>query len=503
MDFKYKTKFNCEASLKWVDTSKKESLAAVGLESLQDLRSLAWADEDIAKNPDILVWVANFAVPNVANLNGHLIETETAIRIADSMKNKPLNCEHDRNYIIGCVTNVGFSSYNSNKLVQREELAGTNNPFNVAAAGIVWKIADRWMAEMLKESNQKGSYLHEKMSTSWEIGYNSYKILRGSRNISNGELIDDEKEIEKLSKYLMDNGGTGLDKDGQELYTVICGDDAVFLGLAVTSNPAAAVKGIGIVSPDEKEDDDDKTEKSNSEKAAVDQFSESFSAVNDKINELSQNFNNKISQTTKTIVKLRNTMKFKDKESLLDALEVSEASAVTPRMIREYMEESIQEAASKYQVLEQAKAAQETELKDTLAKAKASEDQIQALANEIQALKDEAEKTKKEQIFTDRMSALAEIYNLDNEKVRKKVAKEIRDLADTDYTAWLEDDASVLLTKKEVKAEPTEDEKEAAAAKALAESKASAGFIPNTSNTDENTKTAKAWKLGEDFEIKR
>ncbi len=497
VEFKYKTKFSCDASLACL-SGKKESLAAVGLDSLQDLRSLAWADEEIAKNPDLLVWVANFAVPNVANLNGHLIETETAIRIAASMKNKPLNCEHDRNYIIGCVTNVGFSSYNSNKLVPKEELEGTSNPFNIAAAGIVWKIADRWMADMIKESNLTGSYLHEKMSTSWEIGYNSYKILRGSRNIASGELIEDEKEIEKLSKYLMDNGGTGLDKNGQELYTVICGDDAVFLGLAVTSNPAAAVKGIGIVTPDEKAEDDEMEEIA---AASVEVEMKTQEASSPEI-EIIKNSNKNISQTTKTIVKLRNTMKFNDKESLLDALEVSEASAVTPRMIREYMEDSIQEAASKYQALETAKASQEQELKETLEKAKASESQIEALANEIKELKENAEKAKKEQIFSDRMSALAEVYNLDNEKVRKKVTKEIRDLSDADYNLWIEDDASVFLSKKEVKAEPTEQEKEAAAAKLLEEAKASVTHIPNTSNLDKQKQTAKTWNLGEHFDIK-
>ncbi len=502
MEFKYRTKFTCDASLACL-SGKKESLAAVGLDSLRDLRSLAWADEDIATNPDLLIWVANFAVPNVANLNGHLIETGTAIRIANSMKNKPLNCEHDRNYIIGCVTNVGFSSYNTNKLIPVEELSGTNSPFNIAAAGIVWKIADRSLAEMLKESNSAGSYLHEKMSTSWEIGYNSFKILRGSRNIANGELIEDEKEIESLAKYLMDNGGTGLDKNGQELYTVISGDDAIFLGLAVTSNPAAAVKGIGIVTPDVKEDEVEEKEEKASVENEFGTSADHLIAGLAAISKITEDSNKNISQITKSIVKLRNTMKFKDKESLLDALEVSEASAVTPRMIREYMEDSIQEAASKYQALETAKASQEQELQATLEKAKNSEAEIQALAAEIKELKDNAEKAKKEQIFTDRMSALAEVYNLENEKVRKKVAKEIRDLADADYALWLEDDASVILSKKEEpKVEPTEQEKEAAATKALEEAKASTTHIPNTSNLDEQTKVAKAWNLGEHFEIK-
>jgi hypothetical protein len=449
-------------------------------------------------------------VTSLVNANHDCMDNETAVKISKSFINKYINIEHDRRTVVGVITNAGFSTFKDNQIVEASALEGNNDPYNMSFCGVVWKAVDPYFADYISESSDPDSWEYKKVSASWEIGFNEWSIARGSRNLAKAEIINDPKEVEALSKYLVDEGGSGFDENNQEVYRIIKGGDVTAFGLGLTRNPAASVCGIQAIEK-KKEDDMMYANLTEDEKTKVETVA---SAISDRIKEnearkdlfnqkeaelLKKDENNQkiISQYQKNIVKARKNMKkFKDAEALIAALDVTEASVATPRAVQEFIEDTLVEAGKAYDQLKKDKevAAQEADsfkksLEDSVAK-------VTTLESQIKALQDEALANKKQAVFQDRMSAIAEKYNL-TPVVQKKVAKDIRDLSDEDYKVWLDEDAPVVLAscKKEVQASK-EEEAEAA----LKSAQANVTPLPNAGG--EEVKTKVAMKAGEHFDLK-
>lgn len=507
MNFKYKTKFDCLASLVKGNKSSDSKLSVAALDELNPLRVLAPSDEEIKSNPDLLYIVFNGAVTSLVNLNHDCLDNDTAVAISKAFINKYIDLEHTRTICVGSIVNSGFSTFKENQIVSPESVSGNYEPHNMSFCGVLWKTVDHSLSEIVEDSNEKDSWMYRKVSASWEIGFNEYKIVRGSRNLSQAEIITDPKEVDRLSKYLVCEGGSGFDDTNTEVYRLISGT-VVPLGMGLVRNPAAAVNGVSVIEA-ELEGQDDEEETTEEPETPEDTFanpnmkeSKCFDEDKQKIaeltktNEILANTIQKFSQKQKNIVKARNIMKFKDTESLLEALEVSEASAVTPQMIRQHFEATIDQAAKEYKALEQVKASKEQELNDALEAARNSAAELAALANEIKVLKDEAEASKKLSVFQDRMAELAEKYEF-NADVQKVIAKQIRDLDEDQYASWRKEDAKVILAAYEKKEEQKEEK---TPEEILHEAQASAKHVPNAGDGEQPKQNLKkSWKLGEDF----
>ena len=62
-------------------------------------------------------------------------------------------------------------------------------------AAVVYKTVDRNFADALMESNDPESNLFQRISASWEIGFNEYMVAVGSSDLSEAEIITDKKQM--------------------------------------------------------------------------------------------------------------------------------------------------------------------------------------------------------------------------------------------------------------------------------------------------------------------
>ncbi len=186
MNFKYKTTFSTKASL---IQKSNGFLTKASLPELKELRSLIPDQAQIDENPDLLYCSANLFVANQINLNGAGVSTETAIKLANQLKNKYLNIEHQKSYVVGFINSVGYTSFPDNKIITKEEVEKAEGFFNVAIGGTIWKVVDPFFASYLKEASNPDDYFARDISLSWEVGFNDYGIVIGSKNISKARVV--------------------------------------------------------------------------------------------------------------------------------------------------------------------------------------------------------------------------------------------------------------------------------------------------------------------------
>ena len=97
-EFKYKTIFSSEIK-PLVSEDKDKHLA---LASFLDVSKFV-PEIDSDKNIDLLPIAFNACVANRVNKNDDVVDTETAISMAEYFINKPTNIEHDRTRVLGTI----------------------------------------------------------------------------------------------------------------------------------------------------------------------------------------------------------------------------------------------------------------------------------------------------------------------------------------------------------------------------------------------------------------
>lgn len=467
MEYKYIAKFESKAFFSKKPAPESfESKASMGLD---ELRSLLPDSQEISSNPDLLYTCFNAAVANLVNLNGDGITTEGAKNLVASCKNKPTNIEHDRNSVIGVVTNYGFSSFGDNKILTIDEL--TDVPFNISLAAIVWKLCNRGFSEFIAESQDEDSFYYKAVSTSWEVGFNSYTLAVGSKDLRSAEIISDSEKIEEYSKYLLMEGGTGFLPDGREVYRII-GDDCRFLGCAFTTNPAAAVQGVLCTDYSEVEEEveeEDEEEEEEEEKPegmddeddgkCKDKMSKS-SIIEENEENLNKNLENLVINKKTRVIK---RMKYNTVDELVDNLQEAHASDV-----RDFIVSQVEKANQEYIKLQSEKANKEKELADAIASAESFKTDAAALKDEVAQLRASIKAQEDSIKFSERMDSLKEQYDLD-QAACKSIASRINGLSDEEFAQWLVEMKPFL---KEKTAENT----------SLASSKQVTPEIPNASS---------------------
>ena len=410
--------------LKSVITEEKNKFLAKA--SLEELRSFI-PDID-PRNIDLLPFSTDAYVANHVNLNGSVVDTKSAIETASLFRYKFVNIEHDRKIIVAVILNVGFSEFGSNKPLTEEEASKLNTPFNVTVGGVIWKKASGSLSDLIEESNDKTSPNYMKISSSYEMGYDDYAVAvlnKNDRSLANAKIITDPDEIAKIEDKLQVNGGDGKLDENTNLAILLKGD-IIPLGIAFTTSPAAAVKGVAVKLEDiEPQDEIDDIEENNI-----------------KIEEKEE----KISQSQKTDVRKNNVIMIKTIKDITDeTLKTVSASTVVDFIQEELTKSSEAWVKEKNEKDAALKASSEkiTNLEETH---KTILKELETVKNNLKALEDEKAALAKMEKFNQRMAAFDEKYEL-TDADRKVIASQIKDASDEAFTAF-EKTMEVLLASK-------------------------------------------------------
>jgi len=429
MSFKYITTFS--SVLKPLVSEEKDKYLA--LASLAEVGSFI-PNVDTEKNVDLLPVAFNAAVVNRVNRNGDVIDSLTALASYKDFINKPINFEHNRERIVGVILTAGFSEFGSDAPLTEDQVKDLKGPYNITLGGVIWKIANPNLATMIEDSSDSTSTNYQRISASWELGFNEYNliVIEGeSKNIEDGSEISDASEIETLKANLRTFGGSGKIDKSKSLYRKVIGN-VVPLGIGLTETPAADVKGVATIKIEEKQQPEE----------------ENISKIeNLDVNTLIDNKAMKIT-----------SLKDINDENLKQA---------TASQISDLIEQELKTASEKFAVEKASVESQLKSTKESLDTLVANQDTLQ---KEISALKEalstaEAEKQKilASEKFNERMSAFDAEYDLDAE-TRQILATEIAEMEDSAFAAFKDKMAVFMKSKKKgQKNDKKEDDKESKA----------------------------------------
>ena len=493
MEFKYNISFS-DIRLKPIVSKEKDKY--LSLASINELKKFV-PNIDTEKNIDLLPIAFDACVVNRVNKNGDVIDATIAKQILNNFVNKPINVEHDRSRVVGVILTANFSKFGSNEDLPAEEIDKIKEPFNITLGGLVWKIVDQNLADIIEESNDPTSENYMNISASWELGFNDYNIAileHGEKNLENAKIISDANLIEKYSHNLRSNGGSGkLDK--ANIYRQVTGD-VIPLGIGLTTNPAADVKGVITAN----------VIQDNVEAPIIEDYENNIK------NNISQN--EKINVNEEGVLK-RIFMKIENINQITDEL----LKQVTASSVTEFIAEEIRKANETF-------VAEKAEKDGAL---KAAQEKYETLSTETVKVKEELDKVKaalskleedklakeKEETFNVRMAALDEEYDL-SEEDRQVLAVDIKDFNEDAFASYMKKMSILMkekkkknkLAKEEVKSSEVKNEVSASATEVVEEvietSKLEKASIPNSSTPNEATmkeKYSKAFGL-EGFEIK-
>ena len=243
MDYKYTTTFDCPLLACEISESSLISKA-----SLENLEPLVPKDINYESNKDLLGVAFNAAVVNKFNKNGDGMDTSTAVKYTKNFIHKPTNIEHDKQKVVGHIVSAGYSDFTSSRLLGEEEVKTIQEPFNIALGAVLYKTVNPNFTNLVEKSLDPEDKAYQKVSASWEVGFNDFVLAVGSDILSDAKIVSDPEEIMELQGNLRSYGGSGKTDDGEDIYRLIMGD-IYPLGIAYTMNPAADVKGLYGESP--------------------------------------------------------------------------------------------------------------------------------------------------------------------------------------------------------------------------------------------------------------
>ena len=170
-EFKYTTSFS--SVIKPLVAEEKDKYLAMA--SYVDIGDFV-PDVDTKKNVDLLPIAFNAFVANRVNKNGDVIDTETAIASYKNFINKPINIEHNRDRVIGTILTAGFSEFGTDKPLTEEQVKDLKGPFNVTLGGVIWKVVNSNIANLIESSTDPDNDNYQRISASWELGFSEYNL---------------------------------------------------------------------------------------------------------------------------------------------------------------------------------------------------------------------------------------------------------------------------------------------------------------------------------------
>jgi len=420
------------------------NIAKAGIDSLKPFLD---PSVDLEKNYDLIGVAFNAFVVNRANKNGQVISTDVALSSVENFKFKPMNIEHKRKNVAGLITNYGFSEYGTDKPLTFDEVKNKKDPFNVVLSGFVWRIVNDEFAAKLEDSSDPSSQSYLSISTSWEMGFRDFNIVKGSQNLSDAIVFSDSEQIDQLRDKLAHFGGKGLDEDGQPLYINLIGE-VLPLGIGFTTNPAADVKGVKVFGSDDLEtklsDEDDAKHNADSASAVTEvstcssQLTENHVETN--INIISNKFEEQ-QLVASDEFEIKENKKEKNKMLIKSINDLNDDSLkqVCATDIRSLFEEEIKKASEKFSEEQAVKDGVIAEAEKTKAELETQLEQLREVGEQLKAelekIKNEAEARELQEAFQNRMATLDEEFSLDDED-RQAIGEQIKNLDQDSFEKW-------------------------------------------------------------------
>ena len=379
--------------------------------SIDSLKEIIPAGIDLSKNVDLLAVAFNAAVVNKFNRNGDGISSESAVEIIDQFKHKPANIEHQKQKIVGHIISSSFSDFNTNEIISKEEAINLNKPYNIALSSVIYKTVNPEFSKLIINSVEEDSDLYHKVSASWEIGFNSFKLAVGSEDLSQARIIEDEDEIESMKHFLKAFGGEGVTEEGDPINRLIVGE-IYPLGIGFTANPAADVKGLTMQTEQESIEKNQKIKKNISQIKKNDVIIKKHTLTMDN-NEI---LNNLVSALEEKV----SNKKFSQ-----------EAVATVSKIINDAILERNDSFIKEKEQLENEKAELSKAAEESAEELKKLRDELNQAADRVTELEQDRKQQEAIARFDSRMSVVEEIYELDDES-RKVVAHELKDVEHTE-----------------------------------------------------------------------
>ena len=414
---KYTTIFSSKIK-SLVSEDKDKYLAMASLIDIGDFIP----EVDTAKDIDLLPIAFNACVVNRVNKNGDVINTSTSVEMYKNFINKPINIEHNRDKVVGVILTAGFSEFGTDKILAKEEVEKSEGPFNITLGGVIWKVVNSELVEIIENAGDPTSEDYMKVSASWELGFSDYNliVLEGDeKNTEKAKIITEADEISKLKPSLKGFGGSGKLEDGRGIYRQVT-KDVVPLGIGLTEKPAADVKGIAVSSPVlteevEKEKENNVIKTQNTE--------ENSSQLEEK---------NVTNNKELIIMHKINSIKDITDESLT-------AGELKASVISDFIENELQEASQKFagekQDIEEKLKTAEEEQKTLAEEGSKTKEEFELIKKELEDIKADQKAKAAEDKFNQRMASFDETYELDDAH-RGIIAGDIKDMNDEDFEAY-------------------------------------------------------------------
>ena len=436
---KFTTVFSSEIK-PLVSEEKDEFLCLASLEQIGEFIP----DVNTDKNIDLLPVAFNACVVNRVNKNGDVVDTRAALAMQEYFANKPINIEHDRKKVIGVILTAGFSEFGTDKPLTKDQVKDTKNPFNITLGGVLWRVVNDNITDLVEEASDPTSEFYKKISASWELGFSDYKVAileKGEKNIAEAEHLSEAELSEEIKTSLRGFGGTGELEDGKCVYRQIIGE-IVPLGIGLTENPAADVEGILTQKH--------KIEENPKENLALDISEDETHKVKEKEVELnnsetskiiSQTLENNVTQDKDCLMEIKNIKDITDEK-----LKQVEASEVSDFIEGELKKASEQFNADKQEISHKL---DESEQKNTLLAEDINtmKSDLDKVTSELEILKAEKAERVASDKFNERMSLLDEKYELSDSE-REVIVADIKDMDDETFDAHIAK-LSILLSNKD------------------------------------------------------
>jgi hypothetical protein len=483
-----KVTFECVGSL--INNSNLNNLK-ISEASLKEIKSVM--GEEVSPSSSLMLFKAPLANGGLINKNGHGIEIKDLVTMYKKFANQPVNSEHNRNNTLGFIVKSYLSKHKEvDSVITEEEALASTGPLDLSVVLAIWPHVDISLASILEEVTNPESPAYGLIRLSWECAFSSYNLLVGSDNIFEGQIIEDEASINKMEKFLRDNGGPGYTEEGKQISMLLAGNDITPLGCGLVVSPAAYVGPITQIIEEEVKEEEREEDKSNTdelhpedceceeckaEKAtqAVIDFRNEFKLIAESIKkeqsillkliqfkeDQKQKDEKSGSHLSNSSVETTKTMKIKSISDITDETLKEVAASEVHRLIADQLESACakhtEEMVAKEAELAQAKEAADSALKGV----DVIKSELETVSAELKTLKDAQVAAKAEADFNTRMSSLNEEFELDDAD-REVIVAQIRELDEEGFVSWKKsfDVLAKQKNKEFIKANKTEEKTE-------------------------------------------
>lgn len=186
-------------------------------------------------------------IANKLNLNSDGVKSKEAIRIAKLFPLSFIDVNHDRTSVVGVILNTSYTEFGSGRELTEEEVTSMTAPFVVTIGGIVWKVVNPELSDMVEESSNPSSKFKDSVYFSWELAFVDYDLIlidKEKTNFEDGVIISDAEEIDKIEKEMKTINGTSFAANGKKVGRIPVGDKLIPLGIGFVNNPAGQVAPI-------------------------------------------------------------------------------------------------------------------------------------------------------------------------------------------------------------------------------------------------------------------